>query len=221
MAPLILLGIRTRFWRFTVPFLQQRITRIRRPRALRSQMVVPSEKPLFIQLDIPNSPLLLSLSPDAKALLGTSAPTAPSRSTLSPDMIPLPEMTLSDSSSSSSSLTFQPSHYVPAITITCSPPQTSRNGCPTSPPPSVSPHSRSRLSASASRKLVEFIDFLEKIDRDMTTEIEHVKESIREAREYVGEWQQERSARQAELSKRREYEKRETEEPDSDFWPGI
>ena len=55
----------------------------------------------------------------------------------------------------------------------------------------------------------------------MTAEIEHVKESIREAREYVGEWQQERSARQAELSKRREYEKRETKEPDSDFWPGI
>ena len=182
-------------------------------------MIVPSEKPLFIQLDIPTSPLLLTLSSDAKSLLGPSAPTTPSRSTLSPGMIPFPEMTFSDSSSSNSSLTFQPSHRVPSITITCSPPsETSHNERPTPPPTSLSPHSRSRLSASASKKLVEFIDFLEKIDRDMTAEIEHVKESIREAREYVGEWREERSARQAELSKRREREKR---EPDSDFWRGI
>lgn len=55
----------------------------------------------------------------------------------------------------------------------------------------------------------------------MAAEIEHVKESIREAREYVGEWQEERSARQVELSKRRERERRETKEPDSDFWCGI
>jgi hypothetical protein len=55
----------------------------------------------------------------------------------------------------------------------------------------------------------------------MAAEVEHVKQSIREAREYVGEWQEERSARQAELSKRREREKRETNELDSDFWLGI
>jgi hypothetical protein len=68
---------------------------------------------------------------------------------------------------------------------------------------------------------VEFIDFLEKIDRDMAAEIEHVKMSIREAREYVGEWQEERSARQAELSKRREREKKEINELDNELWLGI
>jgi len=55
----------------------------------------------------------------------------------------------------------------------------------------------------------------------MATEIEHVKESIREAREYVGEWQEERSARRAELLKKRERERRETEGVDNDFWFGI
>jgi hypothetical protein len=73
----------------------------------------------------------------------------------------------------------------------------------------------------ASKKLVEFIDFLEKIDRDMAAEIEHVKESIREAREYVGEWQEERSTRQAELSKKRGRENREIKETDSDFWCSV
>jgi hypothetical protein len=73
----------------------------------------------------------------------------------------------------------------------------------------------------ASKKLVEFIDFLEKIDRDMAAEIEHVKESIREAREHVGEWQEERSTRQAELSKKRGREKGEIKETDSDFWCSV
>jgi hypothetical protein len=125
------------------------------------------------------------------------------------------------SSSSSDSLTFRPSHSVPGITITSSPSELPYNDRPSSPPPCVSPRASYRLSISASKKLVEFIDFLEKTDRDMAAEIEHVKESIREAREYVGEWQEERSARQVELSKRRERERRETKEPDSDFWCGI
>jgi len=55
----------------------------------------------------------------------------------------------------------------------------------------------------------------------MAVEIEHVKESIREAREYVEEWREERNARQVQLSKRRERERRETKQPDSDFWLGI
>jgi len=90
-------------------------------------------------------------------------------------------------------------------------------------PPSHStpPRPKSRLSAAASKKLVEFIDFLDKIDRDMTAEIEHVKESIKETRDYVGEWQEERSARRAEFLRKKERERRETKEPDSDFWLGI
>jgi len=71
------------------------------------------------------------------------------------------------------------------------------------------------------KKLVEFIDFLEKIDRDMTAEVEHVKESIRETREYIEEWQDERSTREAAILKRKEREKRETKLPDSDFWLGV
>jgi hypothetical protein len=55
----------------------------------------------------------------------------------------------------------------------------------------------------------------------MAVEIDHVKESIREARDYVGEWQEEKKARRTELLKRRERERRETKEPDSDFWLGI
>jgi len=79
------------------------------------------------------------------------------------------------------------------------------------------PRPKPRLSAAASKKLVEFIDFLEKIDRDMTAEIQHVKESIKETHDYVGEWKEERSARRAELLRRKERERRETKEPDSDF----
>ncbi|KAI9442438.1 hypothetical protein H4582DRAFT_2072998 [Lactarius indigo] len=104
------------------------------------------------------------------------------------------KLSASVSSSSSFSLTFQPSSAVPEVPC---------------------------LSSAASKKLVEFIDFLDKIDRDMTAEIQHVKESIKEAHEYVGEWQKERSARRAELLRKKERERRETKEPDSDFWLGI
>lgn len=83
------------------------------------------------------------------------------------------------------------------------------------------PRTKPRLSTAASKKLVEFIDFLDKIDRDMTAEIEHVKESIREAQEYVGEWRDERSARKAELLRKKERERRETKQLDSDFWLGV
>jgi hypothetical protein len=85
------------------------------------------------------------------------------------------------------------------------------------PPPWSPPRPKPRLSAFASKKLAEFIDFLEKVDRDMASEIEHVKESIKEAREYVGEWREERSARCAELLKRREREQRESKESESGF----
>lgn len=55
----------------------------------------------------------------------------------------------------------------------------------------------------------------------MTAEVQHVKESIKEVQEYVGEWQEERSTRRAELLRKKEREKRETKELDSDFWHGI
>jgi hypothetical protein len=96
--------------------------------------------------------------------------------------------------------------------------------CTQSPPPPshrTPPRPKPRLSSAASKKLIEFIDFLEKIDRDMTAEIQHVKESIKEAHDYVGEWQEERSARRAELLRRKERERKETKELDSDFWHGI
>lgn len=115
----------------------------------------------------------------------------------------------------------QPSHPVPEITITSPHSGSSLNEPPISPPLCDLPRSSTRITASASKKLIEFIDFLEKVDRDMAAEIEHVRESIREAREYVGEWQEERSARRAELLKKKERERRETRRPDSDFWLGI
>jgi hypothetical protein len=51
----------------------------------------------------------------------------------------------------------------------------------------------------------------------MASEVEHVKGSIKEAREYVGEWQEERSIRCAELLRRREREGRGIKESESDF----
>jgi acyl-CoA reductase-like NAD-dependent aldehyde dehydrogenase len=78
-----------------------------------------------------------------------------------------------------------------------------------------------RLSAAASKKFVGFIDLLDKIDRDMAAEVEHVKESIREAREYVEEWREERNARRAELLRKMEHEKRENKGLDTDFWRGV
>jgi len=209
-----------------VPFLQRRTTpRIQSlpasgsPR-LRS-MVAASEKPLFIQLDIPNSPLLSSLQLDDDSPSASPPPSPPRPfSNLSSEMIPFPVMGPSISSSSTS-FHSSDSHPVPEITITSPLSEPSYDERSTSPPPSTSPRPASRLSSAASKKLVEFIDFLEKIDLDMATEIEHVKESIRETREYIEEWQEERSTREAALSKRREREKRETKLPDSDFWLGV
>jgi hypothetical protein len=49
----------------------------------------------------------------------------------------------------------------------------------------------------------------------MASEVEHVKQNIKEAREYVREWREERSARCAELLKSRGREGRGSEEPES------
>ncbi len=225
MASLVFLGIGTRFWKLAIPLglLQPRITRIRRPRASGSQrpnsMVIPSEKRLFIQLDIPNSPLLLTLLSDADSLLSARAQPAMPCTALSHEMTTFSKMTPSISTSSGSSLIHHHhlSHSVPEITITYALSQNSLDGPLTSPPPYTSPPPKPRLSAPASKKLNEFVDFLEKVDRDMASEVEHVKQSINEARGYVREWREERSARCAELLKRRQREGREGNEPESDI----
>jgi hypothetical protein len=109
------------------------------------------------------------------------------------------------------------SDSVPEITITYALSQSSSlGGPPTSPPPYTSPPPKPRLSASASKKLDEFVDFLEKVDRDMASEVEHVKQSIKEARDYFREWREERSAHCAELLKRKEREGRWSMETESD-----
>lgn len=109
-------------------------------------------------------------------------------------------------------------HSVPEITITYARSQSSLNGPPTSPPPYTSTPPKPRLSASASKKLDEFVDLLEKVDRDMTSEVDHVKQSIKEARDYIREWREERIARCAELLKRMEREGRGSMEPESDIF---
>jgi hypothetical protein len=175
-------------------------------------MVITSEKQLFIQLDIPNSPFLLSLPSDGDSLLSASAQPVAPRSTLSHEMTP------SISTSSSSSLMHHhSSHSVPEITITYALSQSSLTGPPTSPPPYSSPPPKPRLSASASKKLNEFVDLLEKVDQDMASEVEHVKQRIKEAREYARGWREERSARCAELLRRREREGRGSRELEGDI----
>ena len=185
-----------------------------------------SGKQLFIQLDIPNSPFLLSLPSDANSdtlLLSATASAQPVTpcSTLSHKMTLFSKMIPSISTSSSSSLIHHhdSSHSVPEITITYAHSQPSLNGSPTS-PPSYSyspPRLKPRLSASASKKLNEYVSFLEMVDRDMASEVEHVKQSIKEAREYASEWREERSARCAELLKRRERQGRGSKEPENDI----
>ena len=177
-------------------------------------MVIPSEKPLFIQLDIPNSPLLLSLPSDVDSLLSASAQPVIPCSSLSHEMTLFSKITPSTSSSSSLMRHHHSLHSVPEITITCALSQSSLNGPATSPPPYTCPPPKPRLSASASKKLNEFVDLLEKVDRDMASEVEHVKQSIKEAREYVREWREERSARCAELLRRREREGSGSQESD-------
>lgn len=183
-------------------------------------MVITSEKQLFIQLDIPNSPFLLSLPSDADPLLSASAQPVTPRSTLPHEKTPPSNMKPSISTSSSLSLTHHPyhsSHSLPEITVTCAHSQSSLNGPPASPPPYTFQPPKPRLSASASKKLYEFVDLLDKVDRDMASEVEHVKQSIKEAREYVREWREERSARCAELLRRIGREGRGGKEPESDI----
>jgi hypothetical protein len=182
---------------------------------------VSFEKPVFIQLDIPSSPLLLSLPSDPGSLF--NAPFPPPCTTAHPEMTPFQKVAPSiSSSSSSSSLTPHPSHSVPGITVTRPLSELAHDETSIIPFPHASPPLRPRISATASNKLVGFVDLLDKIDRDMAAEVEHVKESIREAREYVEEWREERSARKAELLRKMEREKRETtKELDTNFWRGV
>ncbi|KAI9507895.1 hypothetical protein F5148DRAFT_1200931 [Russula earlei] len=184
-------------------------------------MTIALEKPFFIQLDIPTTPLLSSLPPGAESLLIASTPPAPPclpRLNVLSEMAPFPEMPVSSSSSGSS---LHSSHPLPDITITSPLSESPYDEPSNSPAPAASPRPSTRLSTAASRKLVEFIDFLETIDRDMAAEVEHVKESIREAREYIGEWREERSTRGAEFLKKRERERKLTRRRDSDFWIRI
>lgn len=188
-------------------------------------MVMASGKQLFIQLDIPNSPFLLSLPSDANSdtlLLSATASAQPVTpcSILSHKMTLFSKMIPSISTSSSSSLIHHHDslHSVPEITITYAHSQPSLNGSSTSSPPYTSPpRLKPRLSASASKKLNEYVSFLEMVDRDMASEVEHVKQSIKEAREYASEWREERSARCAELLKRRERQGRGSKEPENDI----
>ncbi|KAI0268608.1 hypothetical protein BC834DRAFT_841982 [Gloeopeniophorella convolvens] len=178
--------------------------------------MISAARPL-LRLDIPTSPLLSSLPSNT---VFASDPPACAYTTISPERIPSPALARSISSSTASSFTLHPCHSVPEITITRPLSESiSKPSLRHSPP--VSLPRKARLSPAASKKLVEFIDLLEKIDRDMAAEVQHVKESIKEARTYVDEWQEERRVCRAELLKKREREKRETKEPDSDFWLGI
>ncbi|KAI0256205.1 hypothetical protein BJV78DRAFT_445715 [Lactifluus subvellereus] len=181
---------------------------------------VSLEKPLFIQLDIPSSPLLLSLPLDAGSLLNPPPP--PPCTTLPLNTIPFPKVVPSVSSSSSSSLMHHSLHSVPEIMVTRPLSELAHDeSTQFLPSRRVPPRTKPRLSTAASKKLVEFVDFLDRIDRDMTAEVEHVKESIREAREYAGEWREERRARKVELLRKKEREKKETKQLDSDFWLGV
>ncbi|KAI0305508.1 hypothetical protein B0F90DRAFT_1067029 [Multifurca ochricompacta] len=183
--------------------------------------VALEKPPLLIQLDIPHSPLLLSLPSDTDSLPSGSPSPAPPCIMLSSEVMPFPRSLLSVSSSSSSSLMLHSSHSAPEIIVTRPLSEVTHDKLAVPSPSCASPHSTPRLSAASSKKLIEFIDFLENIDRDMASEIQHVRESIKEARAYVGEWQEERSARRAELLKKKELEKRETKEPDSDLWLSV
>ena len=183
-------------------------------------MVITSEKQLYIQLDIPNSPFLLSLPPDADSILSASAQPVTPSSTLPHEKTPLSKMAPSISTSSSLSLMhhhYHSSRSVPEISVTYALSQSSLNGPPASPPPYTLQPPKPRLSTSASKKLNEFVDLLDKVDRDMASEVEHVKQSIKEAREYVREWREERSARCAELLRMRGREGRGSKELESDI----
>ncbi|KAI0048309.1 hypothetical protein FA95DRAFT_1605399 [Auriscalpium vulgare] len=73
----------------------------------------------------------------------------------------------------------------------------------------------------SSKQVISLLDLLDKIDRDMACEVQRVKGNIADARAYVHTWREEARAREAECRRRRAQERKDTKEPDSDFWLGV
>ena len=65
---------------------------------------------------------------------------------------------------------------------------------------------------------IALFDLINKINRDMTAEVDRVTKSIKDARTYVAEWREERRMRGLEHIQRREEERNEMKGLDSEVW---
>ncbi|KIP06592.1 hypothetical protein PHLGIDRAFT_19407 [Phlebiopsis gigantea 11061_1 CR5-6] len=99
-----------------------------------------------------------------------------------------------------------------------------------SPAPAPSPRIRAPKATSKStnkplptlpippRQIISLLDFLEKMDNDVTKEAQRVRENVKEARAEVRAYKDERERLWAGVAERKERERTETKGPDDEFW---
>lgn len=68
------------------------------------------------------------------------------------------------------------------------------------------------------RQIISLLDLLERMDEDVTKEVQRVRENVKEARAAVREFREEREKRLVGAKQRKENERRETKGLDDDFW---
>ena len=78
---------------------------------------------------------------------------------------------------------------------------------PPVPPISISP-----------RRIIDLLDLLERMDNDIVKEVQRVRESIKETKAEIAEFNSERRAQEKQVQKRRAREEHDTKGIDDEFW---
>lgn len=78
---------------------------------------------------------------------------------------------------------------------------------PTLPKPAIPP-----------KQIIALLDLLEKMDHDVTKEVERVRQNIKEMRAVTQAFREECKVRREQVARRRDREEKETKRPDDEFW---
>lgn len=74
---------------------------------------------------------------------------------------------------------------------------------------------------ATSKQIISLLNLLDKLDTDMTAEVQRIKENIKETRDLIKEYKKERRDRRRSMKEKMATQVRQTLAADSDFWAGV